>query len=96
MTSSSSLGAVAEVREPVRGRNLSKVQIRHSDPDPSCDCYAPAPRKCECVSRAGRKRELCNTSNVRNVARNAEHPRGEKREARGRGKSARGSTSTAH
>jgi len=57
MTSSSSLGAVAEVREPVRGRHLSKVQIRWSDPDPSCDCYAPAPRKCVCVSRAGRKRE---------------------------------------
>ena len=56
MTSSSSLGAVAEVREPVRGRNLSKVQIRWSDPDPSCDCFAPAPRKCVCVSRAGRKR----------------------------------------
>jgi hypothetical protein len=56
MTSSSSLGAVAEVREPVRGRNLSKVQIRWSDPDPSCDCFAPAPHKCECVSRAGRKR----------------------------------------
>ena len=57
MTTSSSLGAVAEVREPVRGRNLSKVQIRWSDPDPSCDCFAPAPKRCVCVSRAGRKRE---------------------------------------
>jgi hypothetical protein len=56
MTTSSSLGAVAEVREPVRGRHLSKVQIRWSDPDPSCDCYAPAPKRCVCVSGAGRKR----------------------------------------
>ena len=52
MTSSSSLGAVAEVREPVRGRNLSKVQIRWSDPDP-CDCYARAPRRCICRDFAG-------------------------------------------
>ena len=56
MTTTSSLGAVAEVREPVRGRRLSKVQIRWSDPDP-CDCYAPAPKRCECVSRSGRKRQ---------------------------------------
>ena len=56
MTSSSSLGAVAEVREPVRGRNLSKVQIRWSDPDP-CDCYAPAPKRCECKDGAGYRRK---------------------------------------
>ena len=56
MTSSSSLGAVAEVREPVRGRNLSKVQIRRSDPDP-CDCYAPAPKRCECKDGAGYRRK---------------------------------------
>jgi len=55
MTTTSSLGAVAEVREPVRGRRLSKVQIRWSDPDP-CDCYAPAPKRCECKDGAGYRR----------------------------------------
>lgn len=56
MTSSSSLGAVAEVLTPTRHRHLSPTQIRWSDPDPACDCYAPAPQRCECVSRAGRRR----------------------------------------
>ena len=56
MTTSSSLGAVAEEHHPQRGRHLSKVQIRWCDPDP-CDCFAPAPKRCECVSGTGRKRE---------------------------------------
>jgi hypothetical protein len=55
MTTTSSLGAVAEVREPVRGRHLSKLRIGWCDPEP-CDCYAPAPKRCVCVSRAGRPR----------------------------------------
>jgi hypothetical protein len=56
MTSSSSLGAVAEVLTPQRGRHLSKLRIEWCDPMP-CDCFAPAPRKCKCVSRSGRKRQ---------------------------------------
>ena len=57
MTTCSSLGAVAEEHHPQRGRHLSKLRIDWSDPDPSCDCFAPAPKRCECVSRSGRKRE---------------------------------------
>lgn len=38
-----------------RGRHLSKVQVRHSDPAPD-DAYAPAPCGCKCRDRAGRMR----------------------------------------
>ena len=55
MTSTSSLSRETEVLQPAKRRNLAKLRIDWCDPDP-CDCYAPAPKRCECVSRAGRKR----------------------------------------
>ena len=55
MTSTSSLAQETSVVQPARHRHLSQTRIGWSDPDP-CDCYAPAPKRCECVSRAGRLR----------------------------------------
>jgi hypothetical protein len=56
MTSSSSLGAVAEVLTPQRGRHLSKLRIEWCDPAP-LDSYAPAPKRCVCRDAAGFKRK---------------------------------------
>jgi hypothetical protein len=56
MTTTSSLGAVAEVREPVRGRHLSKLRIGWCDPEP-LDCYAPAPKRCVCKDAQGYRRK---------------------------------------
>ena len=57
MTSSSSLGQETEVVQAVRGRHLSKSEIRHADPGP-LDKYAPCPTCWPCVDREGRRRAV--------------------------------------
>ena len=39
--------------QPARHRHLSQTRIGWSDPDPSCDCFAPAPKRCACQDGAG-------------------------------------------
>lgn len=64
MTTSSTLGAVAEVVTPTRHRHLTPTQIRHCDPS-ALDSYAPAPRGARCVDGTGYRRPahewLCET-----------------------------------
>lgn len=52
MSTTSTLGTVAEVVTPSRHRHLTPTQIRHCDPGP-LDRYAPAPKDAQCRDRAG-------------------------------------------